>query len=141
MNACQDRRNVAPRGRQAAAAVEVAIVAPLTFLLIIGLIVGGFGVFRYQQIASLAREGARWASVRGQHYQRLQKKKAPTAEDVYQSAILPRAVSLDESRLKYSVNWNSDRSLVTVELTYAWLPEGVLIPVTFRAVSEMPVTY
>jgi Flp pilus assembly protein TadG len=134
-------RSRGPTGRKGAVVVEVAIVAPLTFLLIIGIIVGGFGVFRYQQLASLAREGARWASVRGPEYERSLKKKRPTAEDVFQAAILPRAVSLDPSRLTYSINWNADRTLVKVQLSYDWLPEGVLFPVTFRAVSEMPITF
>lgn len=134
------RRDTTDR-RKGAVAVEVAIVAPLTFLIIIGLLVGGFGVFRYQQVASLAREGARWASVRGPQSQRHLKKKAPTADEVFQNAILPRAVSLDRSKLKYAVAWNADNTVVTVQLTYEWLPERIFFPIIFRSVSEMPISY
>lgn len=55
--------------RPAATVVECAIVYPGVFLLLLGLIVGGLGVFRYQQVAHLAHEAARHASVRGGQYQ------------------------------------------------------------------------
>src|SRR5213593_2814721 len=45
------------RQRRGASVLEFAIVAPVTFMLILGLIIGGLGVFRYQEVAQLAREG------------------------------------------------------------------------------------
>src|SRR5438128_8983671 len=90
------------RLRRGAVAVEMALVAPLTFLIIIGLIVGACGVFRYQQMAVLAREGARWAAVRGPQYQKRTGKKPPTAAEVFANAIRPHAISIDPSRLNYS---------------------------------------
>src|SRR5262245_10878340 len=48
--------------------VEAALVYPIVIILTVGLIVAGLGVFRYHQVAALAREGARWASVRGKEY-------------------------------------------------------------------------
>ena len=45
------------------AMVEFALVAPLFFMLIFGIIVVGIGVFYQQQVANAAREGARYASV------------------------------------------------------------------------------
>ena len=37
-------------------ALECAVVFPVVFLLLFGLLIGALGVFRYQQVASLARE-------------------------------------------------------------------------------------
>lgn len=122
-------------------AVEVALVAPLTFLLIMGLIVGGFGIFRYQQVAALAREGARWASVRGKQYQRQTRQSAPTPADVFTNAIRPKAVSLDLGRLSYAVEWDADSTIVTVTVNYAWIPERYMLPVTMTSTSVMPITY
>jgi hypothetical protein len=51
--------------RAAVTAVECAIVLPVTFFLLFALVVGGMGVFRYQEVATLAREGARYASTHG----------------------------------------------------------------------------
>jgi Flp pilus assembly protein TadG len=80
--------------RRGGTVVECAVIYPLTFLLIIGLMVGGFGVFRYQEVASVAREGARWASVHG--YQSVQEANGgatnpilTTPADVYNNAIKP----------------------------------------------------
>src|SRR5690242_7448477 len=92
--------------RRGTHAIECAVVFPLIFMLLLGLIVGSLGVFRYQEVASLAREGARWASVRGSEYQQMTGKPAATAADVFNNAISPRAVILDPSRLNYTVTWN-----------------------------------
>ena len=54
-----------PDRRRGAVAVENALVLGVMFSLILGVIVLGMGVFRYQEMAYLAREGARWASVHG----------------------------------------------------------------------------
>lgn len=56
--------------RRGTTAVEAAIVFPLTFLLLLGLAVGSLGVFRYQEVAALAREGARYASTHGAQYRK-----------------------------------------------------------------------
>ena len=54
--------------RRGVTLVECAIIYPLTLLLVLAIIIGGLGMFRYQEVASLAREGARYASVRGAKY-------------------------------------------------------------------------
>ena len=42
--------------RNGVAAVEFAVTSGVTLFLIIGLIVGGLGVYRYQEVAHLARD-------------------------------------------------------------------------------------
>ena len=54
--------------RRGAAMLEAAVVYPVTMLLLIGTVVLGIAVFRYEQVQSLAREGARYASVHGPTY-------------------------------------------------------------------------
>jgi Flp pilus assembly protein TadG len=59
------------RGRRSAAtAVEGARVYPLTFVLVIAKVIGAQGVARYQEVASLARVGARYASTHGAQYRK-----------------------------------------------------------------------
>lgn len=48
--------------------VECAIVFPLTFLIILGMVVLGAGIFRYQEVAHQARVGARYAATHGGMY-------------------------------------------------------------------------
>src|SRR5262245_21906608 len=127
-----------PCRRRGATLLESAIVYPVTFLLLLGLIVGGMGVFRYQEMASLSREAARWASVHGTNYARDSGEPAATADDIYNQVIAPRSVSLDQSQLNYSVTWDTNNSpyhvnvvngnfvtktnTVTVRITYQWIP-------------------
>src|SRR5258708_3477681 len=54
--------------RHGATLVEFAIVGPVTFMLLIGLMVAGMGIFRYQEVAHMAREASRYASVHGSQY-------------------------------------------------------------------------
>lgn len=142
--------------RRGATVVEFAVVAPLLFLLLFGLIIGGLGVFRYQEVALLAREGTRYASVHGARYQTETGKSAATPDDVYKNAILPKAVILDPKYFTYNVAWdnpnkqpryvdanrNVKTNRVRVTVTYQWFPEAYLFgPITLSSTSEMPLSY
>ena len=79
--------------RRAALAVEMAVVLPVLLFLLLMLIVGGIGVFRYQQVACLAREGARWGSVPTRQLGRWTPARLrPPSKRFFQNAVLPLAV-------------------------------------------------
>ncbi len=92
-------------GRCGTLAVEAAIVLPVLVLLVFGLIVGGTGVFRYQQVAFAAREGARYACVRGADYQRQTMQTPPTTQQILQQAIMPFATGMDPAAVTVVVQW------------------------------------
>ena len=136
--------------------VEFAITCPIVFFLIFATAVGGLGVFRYQQVAAAAREGARWASVHGGQYADETNQPAATASDIYSNAILPAASALNPSQLSYLVTWNKSNmpldpgqnyeqptgNTVTVTVTYQWLPEMYLPgPITLSSTSTAQMVY
>jgi Flp pilus assembly protein TadG len=132
--------------RRGVSAVEAAVVYPVTILLLLGTVVLGLGVFRYQQLQSLAREGARYASVHGPQYAADSGNAYATSATVL-SHIESLAVGLDDSKLNCTVTWGPNPptattpSTVTVQLTYDWVPEGYFQSMTMSASSVMPVTY
>ncbi len=108
--------HVIRRRRRGAHLVECALVCPVVLLMSIGTVVVGLGVFRYQETASLAREAARWASVRGWQYQHdlnpyglSSLPMAATAQDI-RAYVASQSVLLDTSSntLKVDVSWNTD---------------------------------
>lgn len=117
--------------------VEFAITAPLVFLLMIGMIVAGLGSFRFQQIAHLAREGARYAAVRGPKYQKRTGQPAATSADVLANAIQPMAAGLDLNALDCVCTMDDQTNTVTVALHYHWLPEAYLPESTLSSTSVM----
>jgi Flp pilus assembly protein TadG len=142
--------------RRGTTTIEFAITCPIAFFLIFAIIVGGLGVFRYQQVASAAREGARWASVHGGQYAEETGRPAATANDIYINAILPAALALDQSHLTYSVAWNQNNmplyvdtqyekptgNTVTVTVTYQWFPEMYLVgPYALTSTSTAQMLY
>ncbi len=143
--------------RRGAVTVEAALVFPVVILLLLGLIVGAMGIVRYQQVAWLAREGARYASVHGTDYQLgVPGGTAATAQDVFDKAIRPNATILDPSSLGYSVTWDKKNApysvttdfakpttnTVTVTVTYTWIPEVFFIgPITLSSSSTLPMSY
>jgi Flp pilus assembly protein TadG len=145
--------------RRGALAVEAAFVLPVTFALIGALVIMGMGVFRYQQVATLAREGARYASVHGTQYAADTGNPAAAAADVYNNAIAPMAIGLNPNNLTYSVSWNTTNSptsfnpnsnppgmplynSVSVTVNYAWTPElYVTGPITLTSTSTIPMSY
>jgi Flp pilus assembly protein TadG len=145
------------QSRPGATTVESALVYPITFLLLLGLLIGGMGIFRYQEVAALARESSRWASVHGAQYQQETGNLAAQPQDIYNNVIVPKAASLDLSQLSYAVSWNTDKrpyhtaivngdvvavsNTVTVTVTYQWLPEAYLGGITLTSSSTVAMTY
>src|SRR5438552_18248920 len=103
--------------RRGTTAVEAAIVYPVVLLLTLGLGIVGLGVFRYQQVAALAREGARYAAVHGGQWKADDTTRTlTTPTDVYNNAILPHAAGLDTSQLAVSditVTWADSAQMPT----------------------------
>jgi hypothetical protein len=97
------------RKRTAATVVEAAIVLPVTFFLFLALLVGGMGIFTYQQVAHLARQTARFASVHGAQYAKSNAAQIaagtlPSVDLAYLiSYAKSQAVSLDPSLLQVTV--------------------------------------
>ena len=135
------------KGRRGTSAVEAAVVYPVTILLLIGTVVLGLGVFRYQQVQCLAREGARYASVHGPQYAADSQKPYATSQDVLDYITHNLAVGLQTNDLSCTVTWSpnppttSTPSTVSVYLTYTWNPEAYFTSMTVSATSVMPVTY
>ncbi len=119
--------------RQGTTMLECAVIFPLTFMLLLGLVVGAMGILRYQEVAALARAGARYASTHGAQYRKdaglplsnpgtsagskdgfmwyavnpLVSSGADTswAGDIYDQAIRPTKVALDPYFLGCQVGW------------------------------------
>jgi Flp pilus assembly protein TadG len=153
------------RRRRGTQAVEAAVVLPVMLLLLLGLIVGGMGVFRYQQVAWLAQEAARWTCVRGGDYQKDTNANSPTQDQVLQQAVLPLATGMDTSQLALKVQW-IDQGTNTIQdwdsapkdikslngageyvtntlrttITYNWSPGLFLGTVTLTSVCEVPMS-
>jgi len=142
--------------RRAATMVECAVIVPVTFAILMMIMVGSMGVFRYQEVASLAREGARYASTHGYQHRLDSGLSTGTQEEwsqeIYQNAIQPKLIGLDPSRLSYTVTWpdvvnqpgkpdNWPGSKVDVRVSYQWMPEwGIVGPIILSSNSSMPIT-
>jgi Flp pilus assembly protein TadG len=110
------RRRARCRHRRGAFALEGAVVYPVMITLLLGLVIGGTGVFRYQQVACQAREAARWASVRGGNYQTATGSPSPTQSQIAAQAVNPMAAGMNLQYLTVQVQW-VDQSSATA---YAW---------------------
>jgi hypothetical protein len=91
--------------RHGAMAVEAAVVYPVVLFLFLGLILGGVGVFRYQQVACQAREAARYASVHGGDWQLETTQNSPTQDDILKQTVLPLAAGMDPARISIRIQW------------------------------------
>jgi hypothetical protein len=143
-----------PSRRRATTLVEKAISLSLMFFLTLGTIVVAMGVFAYQQVASLAREGARYASVRGAQYSSDTGNAMATSTSI-KSAITSMASGLDTSQLSVSASWdnssevvtyndssgNPTTNYVTVTVSYTWHPPLYLSTMTLSSTSVMPMQY
>jgi Flp pilus assembly protein TadG len=145
-----------PTCRRGATLVELSIVLPVTFFLIMALVVGVLGVFRYQEVAALARAAGRYASTHGAQYRKDAGLAIGTAADwqadINTNAIQPGMVLLDPKLLTYQASWpdvinqagkpdNWPASTVTVTISYQWFPELLLVgPYKLTSTSSMAIT-
>jgi Flp pilus assembly protein TadG len=140
--------------------VECAVVYPLVFIFLLGLVIGAMGILRYQEVASLARRGARYACVHGTQYARDTHNQAATPTDIYNNAIDPYVVALDKSQLSYSVSYNQNnaptrdvvvsnngvnnivglRNQVSVTVNYTWISTRYFGSVTLTSTSTVPMS-
>jgi Flp pilus assembly protein TadG len=149
-------RRVSRKQRHGVTAVEFAIAAPIAIFLILAIIIGGLGVFRYHQVAALAREGSRWASVHGGQYKKETGQPAATPEDVFNTVILPAAATLEPDRLSYEVTWDQSNlplqviedvqnpvgNTVTVTVSYQWFPDLYVVgPINLTSTSTSQMSY
>jgi Flp pilus assembly protein TadG len=143
--------------RRGATLVETAVAISVLLSLTLGAVIIGMGVYRYQQVAALAREGARYASVHGGKWAAAWNSGTlTTASDVRANAIVPRAAGLNTgtSILTCSVSYadsgqmptytsgsSTKTNIVTVTVNYQWAPEGYLGTMTLSSTSSMPISY
>jgi Flp pilus assembly protein TadG len=136
--------------RQGATLVEAAIVYPVFLLLTVGVIVVGLGMFRYNQMASLAREGARWASVRGSQYASDTGNATATSGSSGSIATYVKslAAGLDTNSLTVTTSWSTSndsstpgKNAVSVTVSYPWVPEAYFGGVTLTSTSVMTISY
>jgi Flp pilus assembly protein TadG len=92
--------------RKGSTLVESALVLPGFFVLTLGLLVAGMGVARYNEVAYIARETARYASVHGAVYAQTN----PSAPAVNQAALVTYASSRASTV-------NISKCTVTVQMT------------------------
>ena len=129
--------------RGGVAVVEAAIVLPIVIFMLLAIVLGASLVFTQQEVATLAREGTRYASVHGADYALYTDNAPATSDDVYNNSILPRMMTLDQSRVTYSVTWNTDNrpgNTVIVTLNYTW-SAPILGDVSLSSTSKATVSY
>jgi len=92
--------------RPGAVVVESAIIYPVLLILVLGIVLIGLTVFRYQECAHAAREGARWASVHGSAWAAEQTKPATTQQDVIDNAVSPQFAGIQSgTEMTCTVAW------------------------------------
>ena len=151
--------------RSGATAGETVVVLAVLFLIVFGILVGGVGVFRYQQVACLSREGARWASVRGGQCYKETDQAPPTAAQIAERAVHPLAVGMNPAAVTVQVEWidrgtNTTTSwdaapkdvwsvtpsgevvtnAVRVTVSYQWAPGVGWQSMTMTSVTETPLS-
>lgn len=163
--------------RCGATLVECALILPLTFLIILGMVVAGAGIFRYQEVSHLARIGSRYASTHGGMYVAAKQPEKTgiaainSSDDLrnyYLNGATPteggKLILLKPEFLQVDVKWSESarvnppnypifhdpndvtgqktvQNTVTVTLTYNWIPELWLFPITLKSSSTMPMAY
>ena len=97
--------------------VEFAMIAPLLLALTLGAIDGGRAMLAFNSVEKLAKDGARFASVRGSEFT------SPASEADIRAYVKSQAAGLDSSKVNVTVDWpvsNDPGEVVNVRVTYVF---------------------
>ena len=133
----------AARRRSGAALVEAAFVLPVLIFLLYVIFCGTLMVLAVDEVDQSAREGARWASVRGWSYEFNTKKPAATPDDIV-AHTKAQPVTLSPALMTVTPTWQSSNRVgqyVTVEVKYAWPGMGPFAAREFVARSSQQISY
>ncbi len=155
--------------RPGATTVEFALVAPIMLLILLGLLIAGLGVARYQEVAFLAREGARYASTHGAQYRA--DVGLPVGDttvwtaDIRSNGVNPLVYLVQSNLLTVTASWSAGDNranaananttppftstipnVVTVTVNYNWTPELPIFgpgfgTIALQSTASMPMTY
>ena len=119
--------------RPGVTAVEFAVVSAALLIVMFTLIVGGMGVFRYDEMAHLAREGARYAATHGGQYQRdgipsQTGVPAVASSSDLQTYLLTKVVGLDTSQLTITIAWSAPSTVVPSNMPTYVDTDPTLVP-------------
>lgn len=142
--------------RKASVLVEVALIMPVLVLIVAMAADVVSGVFRFHQVATLAREGARYASVHAGQYSADTGSPLLTGDQLKTSVMLPMSVGLIAANLSCQISWqpNGDsypytttstgsrkQNMVRVVVSYQWQPIFLLgRSITLTSTSESPIS-
>lgn len=108
---------------------EAAIVYPVLLMLLLAGASIGLGVFRAQEVAHLARESARWAS--------LQPPSKRTPAEIMAKVVHRLEPGFDSDVLEVkSARSTSDPNMIEVTISYRWTPEFLLVPATLKSTAR-----
>jgi Flp pilus assembly protein TadG len=130
-------RPIRPRGDSGQSLLEFAIVGTLFMLLTLGIVEMGRAVWTYNSLAHAAREGTRWAIVRGQDSGR-----TVVSGDV-QTYVEGLIASFDP--IVVTTTWNPNKnpgSVVQVQVQHTFAPVVPLFPsIALTATSRMVIAF
>jgi Flp pilus assembly protein TadG len=129
------------RSERGASSVEFALAFPILFLLTIGFIDFSRAIWGYNTLAYAAREGVRYAAVRGS------KNPEPATEETIAEVVKDSAIGIAPSALEVSAVWtpnNDPGSVVQVTATheFVFMTPGIgKKTITMNTSSRMVIAY
>ena len=121
--------------------MEFGLVLPLFLLLTTGLIDVGRGIWMYNTLSHAAREGTRYAIVRGET------NRYPATSSTIREAVRSRAAGLNPEKLVVTTSWDPDNkpgSVVQVRVQYDFRPVTPLLPsktIPLSSTSRMVISH
>ena len=123
MRAASNGRRATQRG---SVMVESALTLTIFLTIVFGLIDLGRAVWVHNAISHLAREGSRYAMVRGATHS------TPATSAQISERVVARSFAIDKAALKVTTSWqegNQPGKPVAVDVSYTFRPYLPLIPV------------
>jgi Flp pilus assembly protein TadG len=126
-------------GERGDVAVEAALTFLLFFTIVIAILEFGWAVYAFNFVSYAAKEGARYAMVRGANSGN------PATSAMVTSFVQQEAIALTAANLSVTTTWTPDNnpgSTVSVQVSYTFHPMTAFVltsPIAFKANSAQTI--
>lgn len=135
------KSEIRDRHQRGSTLLEFGLILPVFLLLTVGIVDLGRGIWAYNTLAHAAREGARYAMVRGETSQH------PASSGEVKEVVRSRSLGLDPQKVVVTTSWEPDNkpgSTVQVQVQYNFQPVTPLFPsepIVLSSTSRMVIAY
>ena len=130
------RKNPKPRWDQGAAAVEAALILPVLFLFVLGIVEFGMALWKWNTMLLAVEQAGRWAMINNADTNLITDVESQMQAVLSGASVCPTPLTPTSGEM--CVNANKSGSTMTLSAAYSFSPVAFFSPFTITSQGTVP---